>query len=413
MTAVRPRRILITGISSQLGGRLAQALEREEACEAIIGIDSDDPRHEFHRAEFVRVGLERRSLARILRAAQIDTVIDTRLVADALAAPLAVVDEVNVGGTQELLAACTGPDAPVRQLVFKSSAAFYGAEPGDPAFLGEDMARQRPPRTALERSIVAAEEAVARFAQRDRRCRVAVIRATDVIGAEGPSSLSALLSLPVVPAMLGFDPRLQVIHVDDLIGALAHAVLARLAGVYNAAGDGVLVLSEAAGLLGKSMLPMLPPWGPGFAAAQLRRLGVRVPVELLRQLRYGRGLDNRALKATGYHYRYTSRETLIELRAQQRLRPLLGSGSDGYRYEPDLEEFLRWSPSVRSARERSGAGDAAPGRGFDAMAVGELIDLIPSLDVAALRALARYEADHQGRAAVLEALERSLSGKGG
>jgi len=47
------------------------------------------------------------------------------------------------------------------------------------------------------------------------------------------------------------------------------------------------------------------------------------------------------------------------------------------------------------------------------MAVGELIDLIPSLDVAALRALARYEADHQGRAAVLEALERSLSGKGG
>ena len=48
------RRILITGLSSYLGGRLAQALEREPAVEALIGVDVEDPRHELQRTEFVR-----------------------------------------------------------------------------------------------------------------------------------------------------------------------------------------------------------------------------------------------------------------------------------------------------------------------------------------------------------------------
>jgi UDP-glucose 4-epimerase len=47
---MRARRILITGLSSQLGGRLAQALEREPELEAIIGVDTDDPRHELRRS---------------------------------------------------------------------------------------------------------------------------------------------------------------------------------------------------------------------------------------------------------------------------------------------------------------------------------------------------------------------------
>ena len=52
------RRVLITGISTYWGGRLAQALEQNEAIEAIIGVDSEDPTRELERTEFVRVGTQ-------------------------------------------------------------------------------------------------------------------------------------------------------------------------------------------------------------------------------------------------------------------------------------------------------------------------------------------------------------------
>ena len=36
-------RILVTGISSYWGGRLAQALEQDDSVETIIGVSPDDP----------------------------------------------------------------------------------------------------------------------------------------------------------------------------------------------------------------------------------------------------------------------------------------------------------------------------------------------------------------------------------
>ena len=66
-----------------------------------------------------------------------------------------------------ILAACGGPDSPVRKVVFKSSAHYYGCERDDPAFFTEAMQRPHPPRTRLESDIVEAENAVRGFAERN------------------------------------------------------------------------------------------------------------------------------------------------------------------------------------------------------------------------------------------------------
>ncbi len=63
-------------------------------------------------------------------------------------------------------------------------------------------------------------------------------------------------------------------------------------------------------------------------------------------MRFGRALDNRLLKASGFTYDFTTRETVQRLAAHQRLHPVLRDG-DGYRYEREVEEFLRRSPLVR------------------------------------------------------------------
>ena len=63
------RRVLITGLSTYWGGRLAQALEADERVEAIIGVDNRDPTRELYRTEFVRVTNQHSLLRRIVEAA--------------------------------------------------------------------------------------------------------------------------------------------------------------------------------------------------------------------------------------------------------------------------------------------------------------------------------------------------------
>lgn len=354
-TGAGGRRVLITGLSTYWGGRLAQALEHDPGVDVIVGVSPQDPTCELNRTEYVRVGTQHALLRRIVDAAAIDTVIDTRMIVDSVVASPRAAHENNVIGTMNILAACGGADSPVRKVVFKSSAHYYGCERDDPAFFTEAMRRPHPPRTPIEKDIVEAERAVEAFAQRNRDVTVTVLRFVNGLGPDLVTSHSTLLSLPVIPSILGFDPRYQFIHEDDIAGVLEHAAVHDLPGIYNAAGDGVLVLSEIASLLGKPPAPLLPPWGTGIAAAALRRAGLRIPPEMLQQLRYGRALDNRRLKAAGYSFRATSRETVQAFAQHLRTRGLRSGSGEGYQYEREVEEFLRWSPAVRGD-DRLGLG---------------------------------------------------------
>ena len=346
------RRVLIAGLSSYWGGRLAQALEGFEQVEAIIGVDQREPTRELERTEFVRAAYQHGLLARIIRAAEIDTVVDARLMVNSVVARPREVHENNVIGTMSILTACSGPDSPVRRLVFKSSAHYYGSEQDDPAFFREDMRRPHPARTVLERDIVDAEGAVAEFAERNEAVDVTVLRFANVVGPDVDTAFIRLFSLPVVPMVLGFDPRLQFVHEDDVVHALEHCVVNSTPGVFNVAADGVLALSEAISVLGKRAAPVLPPFGTGLLAGPLRAVGVRFPDEMLNLMRFGRGLDNRRLKAEGFRYGLTSREAVARLGEHLRLHPVMRGVEESYRYEREVEDFLRWSPHVR--RERGG-----------------------------------------------------------
>lgn len=341
------RRVLLTGLSTYWGGRLAQALEGFEQIETIIGVDSSEPTRELERTEFVKVSNQHSLLNRIVRAARIDTVIDTRLSVNSINAPARDTHENNVIGTMNILTACSGADSPVRKFVFKSSAHYYGSEQDDPAFFTESMRRKHPPRTTLERDIVEAEGAIAEYADKHPGVTVSTLRFANVLGPDVDTAFTRMFALPVVPMVLGFDPRVQFVHEDDVVHALEHAAIYDTPGVHNVAADGVLALSEAASLLGKRVVPALPPWGTRLLTAPLRRVGIRFPDEMLGLMRFGRGLDNRRFKAAGFTYGFTSRETVQRLGEHLRLHPVMRGIEREYTYEREVEEFLRWSPHVR------------------------------------------------------------------
>jgi UDP-glucose 4-epimerase len=448
------KRVLVTGLSTYWGGRLAKALEAEESIEAIIGVDNEEPQVELERTEYVKVGAQHALLRRVVEAAEIDTIVDTRLVVDSSTTSASKAHENNVIGTMNILAACSGPGSPVRKFVFKSSAHFYGCEQDDPAFFDETMGRPYAPRTPIERDIVDAEASVNEFAEKSPEVSVTMLRFANVLGPDVRTSHIELLSLPAVPMILGFDPRYQFVHEDDVVHALEHAVKESVPGVYNVAADGVLALSEVAGLLGKPYAPILPPWGTGLAANVLRRVGLRIPPEMLNQLRFGRGVDNRRYKAAGFVYGNTSREAVLRLGEHLRLDPIVRGAQEPYRYEREVEEFLRWSPHVRGSRQRTAFSSeqlaelrdvlrayaetqeagaerpepvpeptpeppaeprpepqppAAPVEHYDDLEAEEVVSLLGSLEREDLMTLRRYEHEHRARDGVLGAIDSVLA----
>ena len=87
-----------------------------------------------------------------------------------------------------------------------------------------------------------------------------------------------MFSLPVVPMVLGFDPRIQFVHEDDVVHALEHAAINDAPGVYNVAADGVLALTETVGCSASGPCRSLPAVGDAAARRPAAHaLGIRVP----------------------------------------------------------------------------------------------------------------------------------------
>ena len=158
----------------------------------------------------------------------------------------------------------------------------------------------------------------------------------------------------------GFDPRYQFIHADDVVGALEFAVEHDLPGIYNVAPDGVLALSEVIGLLGKRAAAGAAAVGHRHcAAALLRRVGLPAPARDAAAA----ALRPRARQpqAEGGRLRLRLHDPRDGADVRRAPAPAVGAAGvqEPYRYEKEVEDFLRWSPSVRE-RERE-FGERRPG----------------------------------------------------
>ncbi|HEX5614609.1 MAG TPA: NAD-dependent epimerase/dehydratase family protein [Acidimicrobiia bacterium] len=339
-------RVLVTGLGTFWGGRVAQALEQRDDVEVIVGLDTRDPRVPLERTEFVRSDTSYSILQRIVRATQIDTVLHTHLIVDSTQSSGRTLHEINVIGTMNLLAAAGAPGSPVRKVVLKGSSLVYGSTHKDPYVFREDMRRTGPARTGVERSLLEVESFVHDFAEDNPHVAVTLLRFANVLGDDIETPFANALRGPVAPEVFGFDPRLQFVHEDDVVGALMYATPRDVPGVFNVAGDGNLPWSEVCAIVGKRRVP-LPPVGTTWAMEPLRLFGVLdLPPEALVLLRYGRTMDNSRYKRAGFSYRYTSAGTVEAFAQGLRLGRTIGADHLGYRYEREVEDFFRHSPAV-------------------------------------------------------------------
>ena len=306
---MRPRRVLITGVSRYLGGHLAALLQADDSIERVIGVDTSPPHGDLGRTEFVRADIRNPLIAKVISSSDVDTVVHLNVVAT----PLTVggrtaMKEINVIGTMQLLAACQKAPS-LRRLVVKSTTAVYGSSPKDPALFTEDMEPRGLPRSGYAKDSVEVEGYVRGFARRRPDVTVSLLRFTNFIGPRIDTPLTRYFSLPVVPRVFGFDPRLQFCHEDDALEVLRLATLDDHPGIVNVGGSGVLLLSQAIRRAGRVPLPVLSPLVTQVGQL-FRRTGlVDFSPEQMRFLQHGRVADTtRLTDEFGYSPKYTTRE---------------------------------------------------------------------------------------------------------
>ena len=302
-----PSVVLVTGVSRHLGGRLAALLADDPSIERIIGVDTVPPPRQLPlgRTEFVRADIRNPLIAKVIATAAVDTVVHLNITAVPRAAGgRASMKEMNVIGTMQLLAACQ-KSASVRQLVVKSSTAVYGSSSRDPALFTEEMEPRSLPRSGYAKDSVEVEGYVRGFARRRPDVSVAVLRFTDVIGPGADSLLLRYLRLPVVPTVLGFDPRVQLLHADDALAVLRLATKSGHPGTVNVGGAGVLLLSQMVRRAGRVPVPVPAPV-VHVAGGLVRRAGLLdFSREQLSFLEFGRVVDTTRLRTEfGYTPRY-------------------------------------------------------------------------------------------------------------
>lgn len=349
MTDEGGRRVLITGIDRVLAGRLAARLEADDEVAYIGGLGLREPRHDLARTEYVRTDLRNPLVAKVIEATRADTIVHLDITATPHhAGGRSQMKELNVIGTMQLLGAAQKAPA-LRKMVVKSTTAVYGSHYTNPALLREDAVPAAPRQHGYGKDAVDVENYARAFGRRREDVMLTILRFANFIGPRVETPLTRYFALPVMPTVLGYDPRLQLCHEDDAVEVLYRSVRGDQRGIYNVAGPGMVYLSQAIRLAGRVPLPVPLPFMNSIGGLVRTTGRVDFSPDQLRLLMYGRVGDiSRLREAFGYEPAYSTREALDDFLATGRV-PAVVERDTARRVERQLAALLT-----------SGDGDAEP-----------------------------------------------------
>jgi UDP-glucose 4-epimerase len=288
------RPVLITGICGRLGRRLSRRLHRELP---VVGIDRRDFEGRPKDIQHFQIDIRRKKTQDIFRQQRFRAVVHLGIMHDPRVSQ-AEHHSWNVAGFQRLLEFVAQYDVP--KLIVLSSANVYGPRPDNPQFLPEDAPLLGGANFSEIRDLIEVDMLAQSFFWKRPETETVVLRPVHILGSvrNAPSNY---LRLAVIPTLMGFDPMVQVIHQDDVVSAMVHALSSGVRGIFNLSGPPPAPLSRLVRMAGRSRVAI-----PHFVAQSMvqrlfRYRATSFPAPELDHIRYVCMVDDRrARDVLGY-----------------------------------------------------------------------------------------------------------------
>ncbi len=297
--------VLVTGISGNLGRVVAKLLHRTER---VAGIDRRPFIGKPKDVEHFQIDLRKKKTDDVFRKLPIKAIVHMGIMHD----PRMSAEDhhsFNVLGTTRILdcAAKFG----VKKLVVLSSGNVYGPSPDNSNFLSEEAPLMAASRFPSVRDLIEVDMLAHGFFWRQPSVETVVLRPVHIVGPTIKNAPSNYLRLKRPMTLMGFDPMVQLIHMQDVGAALVEALKPGLKGVFNVTGPGEVPLSSCFKELGARPIPVPHPIARGLVSSLFKYRLASYPPEELDHIQFLCMVDGgRWRRETHWQPAFSIRETI-------------------------------------------------------------------------------------------------------
>jgi UDP-glucose 4-epimerase len=317
--------VALTGTSGRLGAALLERLLADKSFSRVVVFDLQPPAVVHSKLHYQPLDLTSASADRVVGEALAVHSVEALAHLPILTAPSdpAYAHEVEAIGTLRVLAGLAQSSA--HRLVMVSTTSVYGALPTNPNHLDEERPLPAFPRSRYLSDKVEMERQVNGFAAAHADRVVTILRFPPIVGPSVFDPFAGYLSRMVAPVVLGHDPLVQLVHVEDALQAIVKSLAEDLPGTFNVGSRGVLPLSAVLKLAGVRRLP-LPHLGTGWALRLTNLIGLtQTPPALLDYVRYLCVADLRKAEQAGLGGEHAVQDAVCALGDARKARSLFTS----------------------------------------------------------------------------------------
>lgn len=309
MVISEKKTVAVTGAAGFIGSKLVERLAQSDHVDSVIALDCLPLEISCPKVTAFKRDI-RESTADILREYRVDAVFHLAF----LLRPghdRKEAHRVNVGGTTQVIRDCRA--AGVEHLVYLSSTTVYGARCGTEQPYTEESPVRPVPGFQYAEDKAAAELGLRTFAMNNPSSRVTILRGCTVMAPRCENFVTDVFFRLASVRVLGADPQMQFIHLDDLLDAFLLCLLKPVSGVFNITGEGTVAYSEIASIAGRRAIAFPAPLLAFLTwVTWMLRLQSDSPACGIEYARWPWVASNEKLtRETGFRPEHTSREALM------------------------------------------------------------------------------------------------------